>query len=899
VALVPGARLGSYEILSLLGSGGMGEVYRARDMKLGRDVALKILPDSFTDDPERVARFRREAQILAVLNHPHVGAIYGLDEANGTQFLVLELIDGDSLAARIARGPIAVDEALAIGKQIAEALEAAHEKGIIHRDLKPANIVLTTDDQVKVLDFGLAKAADSVVATDPSNSPTITSAAMTTGTGMILGTATYMSPEQARGRAADKRSDIWAFGCVLYEMLTGRRAFQGGDVSDTLASVLRGEPDWGALPVNTPPSIRAILEGCLKKDRKQRLGDISAALFLMDTAGVPARTAGAAAPVPPFRLSALGLVAVALAAGALSAALTWWLKPSPSRTVARFRFPLPEGQQFTNAGRQLVAISPDGTLIVYVANQRLYLRSISDADAKPIAGTEITREVLTHPVFSPDGRSIAYYSDGVLKKISVGGGSPVTICQATNPNGLSWTQDGIVVGQDRGIHRVSADGGKLGMVIPARDGEVLYGPQVLPGGQELLFTVASETGTDRWDKAQIVVQSIPSGRRKTLIEGGSDARYLPTGHIVYALGGTLFGVPFDLKRLEIAGGPVPVLEGIRRAFSEQTGTAHFSVSNTGSLVYVPGPASTSSQHRTLVWIDRAGKAEPLNLPQSAFEFPRLSPNGKMLAFGTDDGKDAIVWIYDVSGTSPMRRLTFARRNRFPIWSADSQRVAFQSDREGDHGIFWQRADGTGAAERLTTSDRDTSHVPQSWSTRGDQFLFAAVKGPDSALWRFSLSDRKAAPVDQVHSGSGFPLTATFAPDAKWVAYTSTETDSRTGVFVQSMSPLGPPYEIAKPPAASHPLWSPSGTEFFYVVAGSQFYSVSITTQPNIKAGNPVTLPNGMFGASRRSERNFDVTPDGKRFIGIVPAGQTLSTAPQIEVVLNWMEELKTRLPPKS
>lgn len=553
--LSAGTRLGSYEILSALGAGGMGEVYRARDTKLGRDVALKILPDAFASDPDRLARFQREARVLASLNHPNIGGIYGLEEANpspssgqaAVTALVMELVEGETLEGKIRHGSglmadgygrsrrstiddqpsaishepsrgLPVDEALAIARQIAEALEAAHEQGIIHRDLKPANIKVRADGTVKVLDFGLAKAMEPVgSAPNISRSPTITTPAMMTGVGVILGSAAYMSPEQAKGRAADKRSDVWSFGCVLYEMLTAKRAFEGEDVADTIAEVLKGDPDWAALPSTTPPSIRALVEGCLRKDRKQRIGDISTALYLLNQ---PATTLGAAPalvapPRPPWR-RALPVVVTAVVVFALTAGVMWRLRPSIPAPVMRFAIAIPDGQQLTANGRA-IAVSPAGTRIVYLANQRLYLRSLSDLEVRPIVSAENAGSTPGNPVFSPDGGSIAYFEQGTIKRIALSGGAAMTVCEADQIFGMSWNGDTIFFGQgSKGIMRVSANGGKPETVASVKMGELAHGPQLLPDGQTLMFTLATGTGADRWDKAHIVAESLTSHERQDL-----------------------------------------------------------------------------------------------------------------------------------------------------------------------------------------------------------------------------------------------------------------------------------------------------------------------------------------------------------------------------------------------
>jgi len=890
----------------------MGEVYRARDARLDRDVAIKILPETFAADPERVTRFQREAKVLASLNHPNIAIIHGLEQAGGAHALVMELVEGEDLAQRIARGAIPIDEALPIAKQIAEALEAAHEQGIMHRDLKPANIKVRPDGTVKVLDFGLAKAMDPIgSAPNVSQSPTITTPAMTQAR-MILGTAAYMSPEQAKGRAVDKRNDVWAFGCVLFEMLTGTRAFEGEDVSDTLAAVLRGEPDWNALPATTPAPIGKLLRGCLEKDRKERVPDIAVArLDIKEALATPAGSILAAAArvvaPPPLWKRAIPIAATALLVAALTSVAWWSLKPSvPPPIVTRFSFPLPQGQAFFTTNQHIVGMSPDGTRMVYAANTGLYLRSAWDLEPKAIPGTD-SQGPLRTPVFSPDGQSLVFYSpiDQVLKRISVNGGTAVTLCPADLPFGVSWGVDGIVFGQgSKGIMRVSPNGGQPERLVSVKDGEVAHGPHVLPGGQAMLFTLATGTGADRWDKAQVVVQSLKSGERKTLVNGGFDARYVPTGHIVYAVGGTLFALPFDAQRLEVAGGPVPIVEGVQRLTGGTiAGSVQFSFSDTGSLVYIPGPAGTFGAGRALVLADRKGSSEILKLPPGAYEHPRISPDGKRVAFDTDDGKEAIVWIYDLAGTSSMRRLTFGQKNRFPIWSGDGQRIAFQSDREGDLGIFWQRADGTGTAERLTKPEQGTSHVPESWSPDGKRFLFAATKGSSISLWAFSLEDRKATPFGDVQSRN--PINAVFSPDGRWVAYYSNET-GRDAIYVQPFPATGAKYQIPKRDPTQndhHPVWSSDGKELFYIPMPGALAAISVTTRPDFSFGNPVPVPRKFTtgGSAQTDIRNYDLTPDGK-ILGLIDTSELIQSgnpgAPEFRVVLNWFEELKARVPTK-
>ena len=917
MSLAPGTRIGPYEVRSMVGAGGMGEVYRAHDTSLKRDVALKILPESFAADAEPLARFQREAEVLASLNHPHIAAIYGLQHADAITALVMELVEGEDLAERIARGAIPVDEALPIASQIAEALEAAHEQGVIHRDLKPANIKVRLDGTVKVLDFGLAKLADAPAAAippmSPSVSPTITSPALMTQAGMLLGTAMYMAPEQAKGRPADRRSDVWAFGCVLYEMLTGKRAFDGDDISDTLAAVLRGQPDWTALPADLAPATRLLLTRCLEKDHKKRIGDISTVLFLMNE---PIAALPAGGPMTPVWRRVVPFVATALVTGGIVAGVAWSLgSSSAAPVVSRFTVPLPEGQVFTNDGRHVVAISPDGYQMVYVANGRLHLRPMANLESAPIPGTE-SRQGILNPVFSPDGQSIAFWvaEDLTIKRMAVNGGAAVTVCTAERPTGITWDARGILFGQGReGIKRVAAAGGKPETLVRVIEGEIAHGPQMLPDGRHVLFTVATGTSADRWDKAKVVLQSLDSDDRETLIDGGSDGRVLPTGHIVYALGGTLLAVPFDLRRLKVRGTPVPILEGVRRGNTPEVnpGVAHFSVSNTGALIYVPGPVSPTAADKELVRVDLKGGIQPLKLPRGRYEAPRVSPDGRYLAFATEDTKEAIVWIYDLSGTSSMRRLTVGGRNRYPIWSADGKRVAFQSDREGDLGIFWQRADGTGPAERLTTPGPGTSHLPESWSPKGDRFLFssATTGGRGTSLWTYSLKDRKVEPFGDVRLSVAMLPSAVFSPDGRWVAYLSNETGV-TGVYVQPFPATGAKYPISKGRALS-PLWSPDGKSIVYAENTSytadprtgNLVVVSVTTEPTFTFGDPVVVPTGGLQtgglSAPNSPRRFDIAPDAT-IIGMVEADQRSSKAGalRIEVVLNWLEELKARVPTK-
>jgi eukaryotic-like serine/threonine-protein kinase len=910
VSLFPGTRLGAYEIVSLLGVGGMGEVYRARDTKLNREVAIKVLLPAVAEDPERLARFQREAQLLASLNHPHIGAIYGLEDTGDERALVMELVEGPTLADRIASGPVPLDEALPIARQIAEALEAAHEQGIIHRDLKPANIKVRPDGTVKVLDFGLAKAFDPAGGSHPNATMSPTLSLHATHAGIILGTAAYMAPEQARGRAVDRRADIWAFGVVVFEMLTGKRAFEGDDISITLAAVLKDDLNWSALPAETPPHIRTLLRRCLQKDPQKRLPHIGLARIEIEEgqsgvlASAPGLAQGVGLPLPTPPRPLWKRAAPAALAGVVAASLgviaMWTLRPAAARLpVVRFHTALPEVAAVFNAPtRQNIAVSPDGSAIAFAANG-LFLHSLADDQA-----TQLVRgnndESVANPFFSPDGRWIGFFSgagggsgSGTLKKIAVTGGSPITLCASDPPFGASWSDGAILFSTSKGILRVQEYGGTPENLVAG--GQLMQSPQLLPGGDALLFAVG-QIGVNGWNRAQIVVQSLKTGQRRMLIDGGTDPRYVPTGHLVYALGGVLFAVPFNVRRLEVTGGAVPVVEGVRRA--AVAGAALFGFSNTGSLAYVPGPSAGDATNTDLAWTGKDGGRTPLKVPPAQYETPRISPDGRRVAVGNIDSSGPNIWIVDLSGASQMRRLTFGGKNTRPEWSPDGERIAFQSDREGVPGIFWQRADGTGTAERLTRSESGVAHVPESWAPDGKRLLFSKAKGNDVSLWVLSFSELKAEPFNGAHSTR--LMNAVFSPDGGWVAYGSDESGT-DAVYVQPFPATGSKFQISRGDVGHHALWSRDGKQLFYIPGPGRFAVVNVTTQPSFSVSAPVPEPRAFnIGNAQTSPRNHDIGPDG-RILGIVTAGQAASgpvAAQQINVVLNWFEELKQRVPTK-
>jgi serine/threonine-protein kinase len=741
-----------------------------------------------------------------------------------------------------------------------------------------------------------------------------------TQAGLILGTAAYMSPEQAKGKPADKRSDIWAFGCVLYEMLTGRRAFDGEDVSDTLAAVLRGEPEWSALPPDVPPPVDALVRRCLVKDPRQRIGDIAVAQFLLSDFNVLAAPSQTSRPGETSRVSrsklAFAVAAAILVTATLAGAVAWRLWPAtPPPPVVRFTWTLAQHQASFLTARQSMAISPDGMQIVYVAGNQLFRRSLADEDAAPIAGTFFgqTTAVMS-PTFSPDGRTVAFWAQDAIKRIPVSGGVASTICPSAAPSGLSWDASGVVFGQlTRGVWRCVPSGGPAQQLATVKPDQQADGPQILLDGKALLFTVATaEGGPPRWDQARIFWQSLTSGEQKLVVNGGSAGRYLPTGHLLYAVGGTMLAAPFDPRRGSVLGDAAPVIEGVRRSRGGAVGTAHLVTSATGVMAYMPGPANAATNQNIAV-ADRAGTISPLPTPPGPYVAVRASRDGTTLAVASDDGSQRNVWITPMRGAVSLRRLTFEGRNQFPVLSPDGTRVAYQSDREGDQAIFVRRADGTGQIERLTKPAQGETHVPESWSPDGRYLAYSAGKPGGFSLWILSIDDHKAVRLGDTQSRS--PFGSSFSPDGHWIAYYVASTaisstgspiadvgqlSSDVGVFIQPFPPTGARYQVPKQQIDFHPVWAPdSGSLIFTPSANSgQLTAISITTRPALTFGNVESVPARVTADRLAAEsRAWDILPDG-RFVGLVPAstgsGDTAGSETHIRVVLNWFEELKEK-----
>jgi serine/threonine protein kinase len=893
VGLPLGTKLGAYEITGSLGAGGMGEVYRAIDTKLGREVAIKTLPSALAAETDRLARFEREAKLLAALNHAHIAAVYGLDDHEGTRFLAMELIEGKTLEQMLEAGPLPVPQALRLALQIAEALEAAHAKGVVHRDLKPANVMVTNDGVVKVLDFGLAKAFSGDPHTaSPAHSPAL-SLAMTQQ-GLILGTAGYMSPEQASGQATDQRADVWGFGVVLYEMLTGSVLFSGASVPHILADVLRSEPDWSKLPKTLHPRVKLLLQRCLAKEPRNRLHAIADARIEIETAlaepDVPVDAPAARRSMLPFGIAAL---LVAAATGAVG----WYLKPAVPPPVVRFEHQLPDAAGMRNPNYPSLSVSADGRRVAYNTTSGVYLLAVDRIDAQLIPGTE---DAISNTMLSPDGEWLAYL-DGTLRlvKLPIVGGGAVTLTNtalSTAFNGATWTDNGwIVYSEAAGVFRVSTGGGEPQRLLEASAGNALL-PQLLPDGQSVIYTTQVGTGFET------VIRSLKDRREVSF--PGSWARYVPGGYIVYANNQSLFARRFDAASFELVGGPVPVVDNITAGFGPP-----FDVSASGSLAYLPAGAN-ESQDRTLGIASPDGRVEKVaGLPPGAYSNPRVSPDGTRVVTQTTAGApfnaaSSRIWLYDLSGETALRPLTPQSGKNFqPIWTPDGKRVTFASDRDGPVSIYWQAADGSGVPERLTTAEPGTEHRPDTWSPDGRTLIYQIVRGGDYDLWALSLDapDKPHVFLDGTQRQHG----AAFSPDGHWVAYGSNEESPESEqIYVQPYPPTGETYQITRESGA-FPVWSPDGKSLSYrrrVLSGSAEQGVGMV-QTEIVGGSRFAWRNErplpfkdflIFGGVR----DYDIMPDGQRFIMVFPANDrpTSVVRPRINVVLNWIEEIKARLP---
>ena len=888
MALKPGTQLGPYEITAPLGAGGMGEVYRATDTKLKREVAIKVLPDDVVADSERLARFEREAHVLASLNHPHIASIYGLEESGGVPCLVLELVEGQTLAERIAAGVLPVEKALEIAKQIASALEAAHEKGVIHRDLKPANVKITPEGSVKVLDFGLAKAFanESVeISGDASLSPTLTMSA--TRAGVILGTAAYMSPEQARGKRVDKRTDVWAFGCVLYEMFTGRQAFPGETASDSIAAILGREPDWQALPSSTPLKVRELLQRCLTKDARNRLHDIGDARI--ETEEVLADPGGAVRATidHPDRKTILSRAVPWIVAVAAIALLIWnGVRDAPAERSGPIRasLGLPSGVEPDES----MAFSPDGSRLVFVANRegrsQLYMRELTRGDFVPMKGTEGAH----FPFFSPDGRWVGFtdFDDFTLKKIAVAGGEPVVICDGVDAGGGSWGSDDLIIFARTwggGLWRIPASGGTpepLGSSEPSEEYRMDLWPQSLPGRSAVLFT----RGAGSLDAWRIMVISLETGEQTTLVDGAVFGRYAPSGHLLYLRGTTLFAQPFDVSRLELTGPRVPVLDQV--AINTSAGFAWLTFSNDGTLAYLPN--SFVSAPEQLVWVARDGTERTAADRLDDYQWPTLSPDGGRVALCSGEFPPNDVWIHDFARDSRTRLTLGAEDDCSPIWTPDGQRVIYYRSNP-QYDLFWGPADGSQPAGLLYSDEEDK--IPTSVSPDGTTLVYNTLGQSDTGMdiWQIPLQEeREPTPLVRTPFAE---WGAAFSRDGHWIAFVSNES-GRFEVYVQAFPESNGKIRISHDGGGA-PVWSHDGTELFYR-SGDKIMAVGVETVPTFAAGKPQPLFQGRY-VRDLFYRDYDVAADG-RFLMVKTPEEHVTR--QVNIILNWFEELERLAPAK-
>ena len=865
--LAAGTRFGTFEIISGIGAGAMGEVYRAHDTVLRRDVAIKIVHPQLCEQPESLARMRREARALAAINHPHIAAIYGVEETDGMHGLVLELVNGPTLADLLAPGRLPLSVALQTAVQVAGALEAAHERGILHRDLKPANIKIATDGGVKVLDFGLAKDVSAVAGSIASATSTVASVATAEGT--LLGTPAYMSPEQARGMAVDKRSDIWAFGCVLFEMLSGRLPFEGSTPFDVLGAILQKEPNWGALPDDLPAGLSRLLKRCLHKDVRSRLRDIGDARLDLEEAG-RAEHPTAAALTTPTRLAhlarAVALVALGVALGGLAFTIG---RPAPSPaspSEVRFSIALLDEERVAATTLGALALSPDSRTIVYVAPRggttQLLRRPIDTGTVSPIAGTAGA----TTPFFSPEGEWIAFFADGLLKKVPVRGGTPVTVCSAPDGLGGAWSPTGTIVfasATGAGLQQVSANGGSpvRATTLDVSRGEFSHRwPEFLPDGETLLFTVGS---VGEWDDAEIVAQTMTTGRRTLILKGGTNPRYLAPGHLAYAHDQAIWIGAFDVSRLTLTGSPVRMLEQVTTSVD---GAAQFSISRSGAAVYQP---SAPRSAKRLMVVDGSGPT-PLAAPPHAYLSPRVAPNGRSVLLGVG-GDEEHVFSYDLAeGT--LRQLTFEAFNRTPIWSADGRHVTFASNRNGAMNLFRVPVDGDGPAERLTSTD--SLQLPGSWSPDGEVLAFVE-QNPSTGrdIWLLRRNGERTAWA----SSEADESAPRFSPDGSRIAYVS-NASGQPEVYVRALNGSGPARRVSTS-GGSEPVWRRDADAVYFRSYGRLF-------EASPGGGAQRMVFDGVAEPGTFDAAGYDVIGNTGRFLMLAGSSANLSPS-ELRVILNW------------
>ncbi|HJQ99318.1 MAG TPA: protein kinase [Candidatus Polarisedimenticolaceae bacterium] len=893
--LAPGDRIGPYEIVAALGAGGMGQVFRAKDTRLNRVVAVKALHESFAMDAERVARFEREAQLLASLSHPNIGAIYGVEEAQGTRYLLLEFVDGHALSEVLKSGRLHVHEAATYARQIADALAAAHERGIIHRDFKPANVMITTEGQAKVLDFGLGKSLEGDVpqAANSGNSPTLTTAG--TQAGVIMGTAGYMSPEQAKGRATDRRTDVWAFGCVLFEMLTGKKAFEGEDVSETLAAILRAEPDWKLLPSDLPPPLRILIERCLVKDRNGRLADMSVVRFLLSD-GASSMSGPAPlvteAPKTKSRLPVALITGVAALAAVLTFGATRWIdapRGAPRARAAHVSVPLPDGVEVGATHLLPIALSRDGMRLAFVGSRdgknQIYVRTLGEPEARALDGTEGG----DGPFFSPDGQWVAFFAGAKLRKIAVGGAALQTLADAPFHRGGDWASDGFIYyapANMEGIWRVPEAGGEA-TVVTKRDperGEISHRwPQVVPGTNTLIFGVWTGPGDD---EHSVVMQKIGESERHVLVKAADAPRYsAKTGRLFYTHLGDLYAVPWTPSKTDL-GTAVPLAASVHPNDTlGNEGCGNYAVSDDGDLAYIGGGLARAAMR--LVWIDRAGRAIPAGAPDRPYENVVLSPDESRAVLQIR-GSLTELWSYDFARSTLSPVGSAGGSSQAPLFTPDGSRLIYRATRKGFRNIYWRAADGSGTEEPLTNK-AGVSQTPTSVSRDGRFLLYNENNPADpggTSMWILEL-ERDRTPRLLIDAPEG-EFDPQISPDGRWIAYEA-PVSSREEIFVVPFPGPGPRRQVSSD-GGNEPLWSHDERELFFQGADA-LMGVTVTTGASFSASTPHVVHAGRFFRTINGNTSYSVTADGSRFLRLQPIAPERAIT-RIDLVLNWFSELE-------
>ena len=906
MSLAPGTKLGRYEIRSKIGAGGMGEVYRARDEKLNRDVAIKVLPAALSENADRINRFEQEARAAGTLNHANILAVYDFGVHGDASYVVSELLEGDTLRDLLDKRSLITRKAVEYAVQLTDGLATAHDKGIVHRDLKPENLFITRDDRLKILDFGLAKLLQPPTLDVPQTE--IETRKVHTDPGTVMGTVGYMSPEQVRGQTVDQRSDIFSFGAILYEMLSGQRAFRRDTAPETLTAILKEEPtDLSQINGNVNPSLEKIVRRCLEKQPARRFQTASDLGFALEALSTPSGSqlpsmSAAIKPGPPARLfpsSRLAWIVAAVLFVGLLATLLFAIARSrqPARAsapIVRYNITAPGKSTLGLVRWPAVALSPDGSTLAFVATtdgvNRLYVRKRDEIEARVLPGTEGAAE----PVFSPNGRWIAFIADFTLKKVQLDG--PVTsIVKVADARGVSWTSDDTLIyapGATDGLSRISGVGGtpqEISKIDHRKNERTHRWPQVLPNGKAVLFTVGTLDSPDNYEQAKIEALILATGERRAVLEGASMARYVPTGHLVFARGGGLYAIGFNPDTLTTSGAAEPILQGV--AGDATTGAAQFSIAHDGTMAYVPG--GPGANQRRLFWVDRSGNFQPIDVPPAQYNDIRISPDGSRVALLTGSSGSGDVWIYDF-GRATSTRFTFNVANASPVWSADGKNIFYtqiDATKENRATIMRKPADGSREAEAVTSIE-NSAYLKAIMSDGASAIVDYKIQTDRADIGLLSLA--QGSPVSDIINTPFNDYAAALSSDNRWLAYQSNES-GRPEIYVRDMSAKGARRQVTTE-GGEEPHWSRDGRELYYRNNNS-FMSVPIETTAAFQSGKPVQLFRGIYDLRSNSGVSYDVDPKGGRFL-MIRLVDDVNPPTEVRVVLNWFDELRRLVPPK-